>query len=183
MHASHRYARSGLNCWLAQILRANLQEVAPWLLKDSKDFVARIGDIPRQDITRWHVAAIDVKDFYLNGSAEAIAKAAVSLWPDHDPMRTTLRRIILFALGNQFVGDPWGLSDNITYPVTEGSGMGLLCSGEVAESALVSLMKRANHEPDWRHGFRWGRSSLRARLCRRQVLCQAPRRHPNVLCH
>ena len=141
VHASQNYMFAGLSCWLAQILRTKLQGIAPWLLKDSKDLMARIRNIPRQDITRWHMATIDVKDFYLNGSAEAITEAVVSLWPDHDPMRTTLRRVLLFVLDSQFVDDPWELSDNITYQVTEGSGMGLLHSGEVADCALVALME------------------------------------------
>ena len=47
MHAPHHYMFSGLSSWLAQILQAKLQEMAPWLLKDFKDLMDRIRNIPR----------------------------------------------------------------------------------------------------------------------------------------
>jgi len=90
----------------------------------------------------WHMATIDLKDFYSNGTPDQIIEAILTLWAADDPMKDVLHRVLDFVLRNQYVDDPWEGSDNLTYHVLEGSGMGLGHSGEVADCTLVALMER-----------------------------------------
>eukprot|EP00959_Pyramimonas_sp_CCMP1952_P069528 1451213-Pyramimonas_sp.AAC.1 len=104
---------AGLSHWLAQELRRKLGDVAPYLLKDSQDLVSRIRHIRHTSVEKWHMATIDVKDFYLNGTPDQIIEAILTLWAADDPMKEVLHRVLDFVLHNQYVDDPWEGSDNL----------------------------------------------------------------------
>eukprot|EP00959_Pyramimonas_sp_CCMP1952_P341889 7161943-Pyramimonas_sp.AAC.1 len=139
VHASPNYVFSSLSHWLIPVLRAKLNVRAPHLLKDSGDLVSRLSRI--KPTGRWHMAKVDVKDFYMCGTREEICSEVLSLWEDWDPMKRIVAKVVEFLLEAQYIADPWDEPHDTVHGVGTGTGMGLPHSGDLADVTLLALME------------------------------------------
>ena len=90
----------------------------------------------------------DVKDFYLSGGHHVIAMHASS-FIDED-LRNVSRDAVLHILWHQFVE----MGEQV-YRLHSGSGMGFMCSGELADATFVREVEDSTTlNPSWRE--RWG---------------------------
>ena len=120
--------------WIADVLRPHLQR-HPHILRDSQHLLAQLRGV--------HVPAtakfikFDIKDFFMSGDhAQLIHESSKPL----DGSLLSAFRIILGAvLRNQLVAID-GV-DNRAWNVAVGTGMGLLCSGEVSDMAFYYMVE------------------------------------------
>lgn len=79
----------------------------------------------------------DVKDYYMSGSHSELCSCASGLV--HSSKRQALREAIDFLLENQFVSH-WSLP-NQAWMTIQGSGMGMVCSGNLADAVFNHTME------------------------------------------
>ena len=79
----------------------------------------------------------DVKDYFMSGSHQFLARAAANMMDD-DNEAALMFDAVYYVLDKQYV-TPQSHNDQIDtlYKVREGAGMGLPCSGEIADCAFV----------------------------------------------
>eukprot|EP00959_Pyramimonas_sp_CCMP1952_P216215 4522140-Pyramimonas_sp.AAC.1 len=136
IHATPNFMFAGLSAWLRAVLSKKLDEVAPQLISDSHDLKDRL--LCLHPDMNWHFLKIDIKDYYLCGSADEITEAVMSLWSPADPQYSYLRHVVTFFLGVQMVRDPFS---GDVFHVLKGTGMGLPHSGELTDSCFAALVE------------------------------------------
>ena len=97
------------------------------LLKDTDALIKKIQtlDIDDDDM----LFTFDIHSFYLSGSHETLAEDVA--WFFDGDLALLMKRAVYFILTNQYVAeDPANCQD--CYQVVSGSGMGINCSGDVA---------------------------------------------------
>ena len=131
IHASHGHPfRAGM-AYIAAELRPTLI-AQHHLLKDSADLVAKLRDIelPPDAI----LFKIDVKNYYMSGTHRCLIDQSAKSVRSH--MQESYKTLLDTILTAQWVSTHPGSQ---TYKVTCGSGMGMACSGEISDSALLHM--------------------------------------------
>ena len=101
--------------------------------------MAVINDLVNIEATGWlRFTKLDIKDFYLNGKPEVLANAAGSLF--EGKMKGLVVDVKWYLLDNQYVASPH--VREAIFKITRGSGIGVRHSGELADTALYSLVER-----------------------------------------
>ena len=80
----------------------------------------------------------DIKHFFLSGSPGQLVEDCLTIVPPDQKL--VFRRICTWILENQYVQHP--VHKNDVLHVIRGSGMGLPCSGDIADAALLVRMDR-----------------------------------------
>lgn len=123
IHATVGHPCAPFMRFIAQEIRQYLSS-ARHLLKDSFALVKRL----RRTRVRPHgrLVKVDIKDFYMSGLHSDLARDAASIFKG--TIRDTVRHFILFVLQSQLV-----TFNGTCFKVRNGSGMGLLFSGELSD--------------------------------------------------
>ena len=124
---------------LARWLALELREVTKkyWhLVVDSRDFAKKPSSLHIPNINELSFVKIDVKDFYMSGSADDLVRDSTCLLPHHK--RELCADILYLLLASQWISTGLGHHKNVVWNVTQGSGMGLPHSGDVADLALLA---------------------------------------------
>ena len=82
-------------------------------------------------------AKLDIKDFYMRGSAAK--HASVAFLDEKSDLRRALRGALEALIGFQYVKVEHECADEGYYWVQEGSGMGQIASGEIADTTFLEL--------------------------------------------
>ena len=84
IHATINYTFLGLATWLRNAISARLSIIAPYIVQDSRDLVRRIGALDKRLLCsdELHFIQLDVKDFFLSGSAAELVHLVASIFPD-----------------------------------------------------------------------------------------------------
>lgn len=81
----------------------------------------------------------DIKHFYMSGDHSSLVKRCSELIDD-PRLRLAFEMVVKVVLDSKDISVP-GVDDFI-WKVMKGSGMGLLCSGELSEAAFLSMAER-----------------------------------------
>eukprot|EP00959_Pyramimonas_sp_CCMP1952_P058791 1227705-Pyramimonas_sp.AAC.1 len=118
--------------FLAGELRGHLDQL-PHLVKDSSVFVSRLSrEIFSQAVT---IMKIDIKEYYMSGTHSVLREQSSKFF--HGGQQRRFTRVLNFILGHQCVELP-GIPEHL-WKVLHGSGMGMICSGEVSDSTFFQL--------------------------------------------
>jgi len=130
---------------LAQQLRVYLKSVSH-IFGDTKSM---LDSILQQDVSaRDMLVKADVKDFYLSGQPGVLAQYCSAVVPSH--LRAAVFETTLFLLSNQFVRIGDEASQNF-FQLKQGSGMGFVCSDEIANVGFVTEVEAARiSSQSWR---------------------------------
>ena len=79
---------------------------------------------------------IDIKDFYVVGKSHIIAEQVSSLFRDDSALMGLIFNVVFFLLENQYVQH-----EDLVYKVHDGTGIGLLHSGDVADACYLPLVE------------------------------------------
>lgn len=135
LHDCSRHTFRGLGIWVSKLLRSRLNQYQH-ICKDTQvmlDGVKKVAVGPRDLLLKG-----DVKDLYMTGSHEVLARLA-SRYVDPS-IKGLFEDIVLFLLGSQFVTfDPHQSQLSVLYRVTQGAGMGFNCAGEIADAAFHEI--------------------------------------------
>ena len=104
IHATPQYSLFGLGAWVSMVLRKELAKPKyNHIVDSSRPFVESILKIkPRKE---HFFAKVDVKDFYMSGTADELAKDSTSGLVDVE--RQLTREAILVLLDSQMVLSPY----------------------------------------------------------------------------
>ena len=80
---------------------------------------------------------LDLKDFYMSGDHSLLVDQSSSILEVKN--RSDFRLLLSSILGNQFIRFP---DSPQVLKVCKGSGMGMICSGEVADATLYALVEK-----------------------------------------
>ena len=136
LHCSVGHPFSALGAWLNY--RINLQiGCLPHLLKDSGQLVDAIS---HQQIPK-HVFLfrIDVAEFFMSGSSSQLINSIVPHFPQSE--RTLIQEALNLILENQFIQSKISSDQSVVHQCVVGAGMGMVCSGAVADMAFLSLIE------------------------------------------
>ena len=128
IHASPAYSFASIAAWVRYTLQQNLEEHAPWLIKDSFGLKKRLMQL--RSCNGEAYARMDIKDFFLSGSKEELIEDALDNMDEET--RPVMKRCLNFLLEEQWVRDAHG-HDGSLCKATSGTGMGLLHSGELSD--------------------------------------------------
>ena len=137
IHASTPYAYHGLASWLARELRNELLKFPHivWDTAQAIDSIRKVNLLPPGSF----LVKIDIKDFFLSGSPDELVRDVLHHLPDSVYQRL-LKDILHFLLHTQFVRV---VGADLLFQCVSGSGMGLVHSGAVAETALLNRADRS----------------------------------------
>ena len=90
----------------------------------------------------WRVSKLDVKEFYLRGSAETLTKAVSRQYADDAQLSSLLHDVVGFLLDHQYVKSK-RLPDSV-FKVNRGTGIGLKHSGELTDFAFYATKQTAS---------------------------------------
>ena len=121
--------------WLARELNTKLQRL-PHLLIDSNDLRRKPANFRLDDGVRF--IKLDVKDYFMTGDHGYLAQQS-SLVLDVD-RRDDYRVVASAILKNQFVSSK-SLPGEV-FEVTSGTGMGMICSGHIADAVLHNSLEK-----------------------------------------
>ena len=132
IHASPSYALKGLSSWIVKLLRVEIAKY-PHLLRDTNDLVKQLANFR---VENWHYfIKMDIEEFFNSGLPnDLVEDTAMLIDGEH---RRLYKEVLEFVLDNQFVMSKYIC--NRVFKVCEGSGMGLLHSGDVADAALLKM--------------------------------------------
>jgi hypothetical protein len=136
VHNSQSYMFKGLGVWMARTLRQHIAH-ASHLLRDSEDFLEKLSSIDGHS-TNWILRA-DVSDFFMSGPTYDLVEDTLE-GIGRDRRGKITRTALTFLLEHQYITSPWFPGD--TFHVVEGSGMGHIFSGEVADVALYNKAEK-----------------------------------------
>jgi hypothetical protein len=89
------------------------------------------------------IVKIDMTDFYMSGSIDQLLADVMSIFPVNDrcnPLRAdTLRMLLYYQYIRGPAHDP---NDSGAYRVLNGSGMGLVASGDISDAAFYARLER-----------------------------------------
>ena len=122
--------------FVSSMLRPHLAQL-DHLVKDSSHFLRRLRSLRfTTDVT---MVKIDVKEYFMSGSHDVLVTESSRFLRGDE--REQYRIALQFILANQFVTVP-GCDDMELWQVTCGSGMGMICSGEVSDASFYQLAER-----------------------------------------
>jgi len=130
IHASPMYAFNGLSKWIALQFRRHL-DVLPHRLTDASQLVSELKRLRPE--AEFKFVKADIKDFFMSGASADLCSDAVSIFPESQT-KDVVAKALLWLLQNQLLESDHYPDD--CWHVIEGSGMGLIHSAEVAESAF-----------------------------------------------
>ena len=114
--------------YVSHLLRQHLVQI-PHLVKDSFQFLRALR---HKSFTRHaSIVKIDIKEYYMSGSHEMLIHQSSRFFQGHQ--KHMYVAALTFILENQFVEVP---GFDILWQVVSGSGMGMICSGEVSDAAF-----------------------------------------------
>ena len=132
IHASPSYALKGLSSWIVKLLRVEIAKY-PHLLRDTNDLVKQLANFRVENWT--YFIKMDIEEFFNSGLPnDLVEDTAMLIDGEH---RRLYKEVLEFVLDNQFVMSKYIC--NRVFKVCEGSGMGLLHSGDVADAALLKM--------------------------------------------
>ncbi len=140
IHSSSGWRFLGLSLWASGELRSILKSRSTsHILKDSQDFVERLRNVEfRSD---QFMVKVDVKDFFMSGTPSELTTPIVDSLPTATLKQRTYKLLLLnvldFLLENQYICSHYCPEE--VFNVVEGTGMGLLHSGDLADAALFFL--------------------------------------------
>ena len=143
IHANPCYSFKGLGLWLARELRAHTHE-CQHLLRDTQDFCQKISRVQAKPEHR--LLRLDIKDFFMSGSAGNIIGSLKDTLPNDTPRSNTILEVLDLLLEAQFIETK--IIPREIYIVEKGTGMGLPHSGDVADTSFYSLA-----EESWVHNL------------------------------
>ena len=139
LRAIHGGAPSSLaswSIWLSNQLRPLLQDL-PHLIKDSRSMVRHIRTLEKK-FQGSLLVQIDLKDFYLSGSVESIIEELGEGFSGE--RRSLVKDVGRVLLQNQYVKSKF-FPDKM-WKVVQGSGIGLIHSGDTMDWAFYSAVER-----------------------------------------
>eukprot|EP00933_Yihiella_yeosuensis_P044464 TRINITY_DN39620_c0_g1_i1.p1 TRINITY_DN39620_c0_g1~~TRINITY_DN39620_c0_g1_i1.p1 ORF type:complete len:635 (+),score=76.46 TRINITY_DN39620_c0_g1_i1:476-2380(+) len=139
IHANAQYMFAGLSAWCASQLRRLLVQ-HQHLIPDSRTFVRQLK-LLTADADSYFIK-LDVKDFYMSGTADELVNDAVGLMASGQRKELT-KEALQFLLSTQFVTSELHELQGRVWKVLRGSGMGLKHSGDLADSALLFKAEHA----------------------------------------
>ncbi len=122
----------GLSRWVVSIITPLLKR--EWILRDSRHFADTVKLVRVSE--GFKQAGFDLKDFYLSGDPNPVAKIVASNFSE--PLRSLLHDGIYFLLDNQYV---ISLSCGSAYKCMKGSGIGLLHSGHLSSVLFATSVE------------------------------------------
>ena len=108
--------------WLSRMLRVKLSHL-PHLLIDSDHLIRLLRNFRLPATAKF--LRFDVKDFYMTGSHDFLVEHSAAILDVQQ--RADYRSMCSAILCNQYIQFP---SQQSTYKVTRGAGMGMICSGD-----------------------------------------------------
>ena len=133
LHQSSRHpmapAMRLLSSFLTPILRS-----FPHILKDSEHFLVQLSTVHVPD--GYKIVKFDIKDFFMSGLHADLLNETTSLVPE-GAKRDVFRALLDEVLRSQHVR--LVNHNNAAWRVMVGSGMGIVCSGEVSDAAFLKM--------------------------------------------
>eukprot|EP00959_Pyramimonas_sp_CCMP1952_P425034 8902688-Pyramimonas_sp.AAC.1 len=71
LHTQPKYSFAGLSRWVSRVLRRYLDTI-PWIVRDARDAARRLRTRAFPRNMRW--AKVDLKEFFMSGTAEELAR-------------------------------------------------------------------------------------------------------------
>eukprot|EP00959_Pyramimonas_sp_CCMP1952_P422930 8859399-Pyramimonas_sp.AAC.1 len=105
-----------------------------YIVRDAAEAAERLGGMLVTSTSKF--ACIDVKEFFMSGDIHELAEDC-TMHLDGEA-RTVTREAVTILLENQYVRSPHVVG---RFRCVVGTGMGLIHSGDVADSALVNIME------------------------------------------
>ena len=103
---------------------------------DTNDFLRRISGVRLKGEVKFH--KFDLKEFYMSGLHDDLIKWSSQLVPQQD--LTMFKNLCEGILRNHFIRSP--LYGQRTWRVKAGGGMGIILSGEIADSSLYVCVEK-----------------------------------------
>ena len=110
------------------------------ILRDSGHMLNQLKDIPIPHRAR--LIKVDVKEFFMSGDHPSLTEHSFSHIADTE-LRDNLEKFAYFILDNQFVSVEIGDSKPTLLKVLLGAGMGLLCSGSIADVSFLHMAEKS----------------------------------------
>ena len=136
LHSSVNTPLQGAMRFVTFLLKPKLQ-VLPHLLSSSTEVARKLFSC--RVSPNAYLLKIDIKDFFMDGSQSEIATACVSMV--EPSWRSSCRCIVEYILNTQYLTTP--CFPGKVYKVQRGAGMGLLCSGELCDSAFYKTVEES----------------------------------------
>ena len=133
VHASARHMFSGLSRWVARTLRGRL-DCLSHLCKDARHAAEDLAGLHIGDSK---LVALDIKDFFMSGDTNELVEDTILHLTG--PLKGLMREALFLLLFHQYVRSK--TEPGRLYRVIRGTGMGLVHSGEVSDSALYNIME------------------------------------------
>ena len=141
LHSGVGHPFGGVSKLLAKLLRPKLADVLS-ICKSTDDVIGLLKScvIPFDEHSHVKICKLDVKDFYMCGSPTQLCEDSF----DHccDEVRHACESILFEILSSQFVSLNYDIEE--FYKVEQGSGMGQVLSGDIAEAKFHSLCERSH---------------------------------------
>lgn len=134
VHASASHPFVGLMSWI-NLVSGDALAKHRHLLKSADDLVADLPTLKHVDDMIW--IHWDIKDFFMQGNVDFLIEHSSLVIPKR--FRAVYRRALHLILTHQFVKSR--LIPNRLWRVVQGTGMGLKCSSNVADTAFLHAME------------------------------------------
>lgn len=136
IHTSVMHSFTAGMRWIASILKPIVYK-NDHVLKNSVHLLRQLEGLEVEPTDR--LIKIDIADFFMSGNHRELASLATR---EVSPvLQQHVQDLLFFILDHQFVaqkGDP-----ERVFKVMKGSGMGLICSGEVSDLAFLELVEKS----------------------------------------
>ena len=135
--------------YVAHVLKPILKGL-PHILRDSDHLIAMIRG--RRFPNTSKIVQFDIKDFFMSGSHNDLASSCARLVSPE--VRRGFTKMLQMILRNQYV--VLDKSAETAYHTKVGSGMGMLCSGEISDACFYDLAEKewaCNQAVCARHGI------------------------------
>ena len=108
------------------------------MVKDSDDFMRKVNMTPIP--AGYKFMKIDIKDFFMSGRHRRIMQILYSNMSTDDEEQRIALKLIEFVLMNQYVRPTNGAGKG--YQVVTGTGMGLICAGEISDFLFHRMVEK-----------------------------------------
>lgn len=134
VHAAPRHFAKPAMRWISATIQHHLKQFNH-ILKDTDHLLQLLRNIQVPDNAL--LVRFDIKEFFMSGTHKAICEAAQHVFPPS--CRKSALLMVEHILKSQIVTDEWSKK---YFRVKIGSGMGLVCSGELSDSAFCHLAEQ-----------------------------------------
>ena len=135
IHCSHNNPMLPGMKWVASKIKPVLKATT-CILKNSRQLLDELAGIQIPESAMF--LPFDIKDFFMSGEHPELTATSASNYPV--PLNRAMKVMIREILANQFVEIP-GI-ENRLWQVEEGTGMGIMCSGELSDLAFYNMAER-----------------------------------------